>query len=92
VAEDAPRRRQRCSHPTAPFVLEDWRDREHSLLNRYQAPRGNPVCDRFLTQAEAEELPARNAIELPPGQLGDLSVPHAPVDGTPRDVRPPELG
>jgi hypothetical protein len=64
----------RCGTPIV--VLEDGRNCEDALLDDHKAAAGDAIVDRVLAQPEVNQLPTCDAIELPAGQLGNVSVPH----------------
>ena len=80
MAQNAVGRGERRPDPPAPVVVrEDRRDREDTLLDDHEPPRGQPALDGAVAQPERVELRARNAVELLTGKLCDPSVPHHPL-------------
>ena len=89
VAQDAVRGRERRAHPSPPLVvLEDGWESEHTLFDGHQPARGEAVGDRGIAESELHQLPARDPVELPSGQLDHPSVPHTSLRPLVRDVRP----
>jgi hypothetical protein len=90
VAEDAARGCQDGPGPAPPLVVRKHRrDAEYALLHRHVPAGTHAAPDRVVADPKFEELPPRDAIELPRGKLRYASVAHTPTSGALRDVRPP---
>jgi hypothetical protein len=57
-------------------MREHGRNRIDALLNRHEAPDGNPVIHGPRREPERKQLRPRHAVVLPPGELHKLNVQH----------------